>query len=218
MNPLEFYRQFMGPKDTVFDIGAHTGERTRVFAELAKKVVAVDPITIPHLAPFMNVEFCAAALGSNSGEHREIFYRPGGENIASTSPEWIKAMLESDRFHNHENHWLQSKIVPVLTLDYLIAQEGLPSFIKIDVEGSELEVLKGLSQPVKALSFEWHPETLKLTVDCLDRCYGLGMKNFAISEGETFELTDWMNVCETIERLQRYYGNTVFGDVYARLP
>ena len=43
----------------------------------------------------------------------------------------------------------------VTTLDKLIEQYEVPSFIKIDVEGYELEVLKGLTRLVPALSFEF---------------------------------------------------------------
>ena len=45
--------------------------------------------------------------------------------------------------------------MPVTTLDRLIAQHGVPSFIKIDVEGFEDQVLAGLTHPVPALSFEF---------------------------------------------------------------
>jgi len=42
------------------------------------------------------------------------------------------------------------------TLDLLIDRFGVPAFCKIDDEGLELEVLRGLSHPVPALSFEYH--------------------------------------------------------------
>ena len=38
----------------------------------------------------------------------------------------------------------------------MISRFGAPDFCKINVEGLELEVLRGLSRPVPALSFEYH--------------------------------------------------------------
>ena len=37
------YRHWIGPDDLVFDIGAHIGARSKVFARLARSVVAVEP-------------------------------------------------------------------------------------------------------------------------------------------------------------------------------
>ena len=44
----------------------------------------------------------------------------------------------------------------VTTLDDLISSYGVPRFIKIDTEGVEDLVLRGLSQPVDQLLFEVH--------------------------------------------------------------
>jgi hypothetical protein len=60
------------------------------------------------------------------------------------------------------------------TLDRLIEQYGTPSFIKIDVEGFEYQVVKGLTQPVKTLSLEFTPEFIESTFKCIDHLQRLG--------------------------------------------
>jgi len=40
---VQFYAQFIHPGDLCFDIGAHTGERARIFLELGARVVCVEP-------------------------------------------------------------------------------------------------------------------------------------------------------------------------------
>ena len=37
------YRQFINPGELVFDIGANTGSRSKVFMGLGARVVAVEP-------------------------------------------------------------------------------------------------------------------------------------------------------------------------------
>ena len=38
-----FYRQFLQPGDLAFDIGAHVGNRVRVFRRIGARVIAVEP-------------------------------------------------------------------------------------------------------------------------------------------------------------------------------
>ena len=44
--------------------------------------------------------------------------------------------------------------VAMTTLDELIGEFGCPRFCKVDVEGFETEVFKGLSRPIPIISFE----------------------------------------------------------------
>ena len=66
--------------------------------------------------------------------------------------------------------------VPVTTLDDLIERHGMPSFIKLDVEGFEVEALAGLTRPVPALSFEFTTIQRDLATACIERCAALGYR------------------------------------------
>jgi hypothetical protein len=58
--------------------------------------------------------------------------------------------------------------VETVTLEHLIARHGRPEFLKIDVEGHEASVLRGLEQPVPMLSFELNlPEFLAEGLECI---------------------------------------------------
>lgn len=58
-------------------------------------------------------------------------------------------------------------LVTVTTLGALAVEFGEPIFVKVDTEGYELEVLKGMSFRPRALSLEFHAEAIDLLADCL---------------------------------------------------
>ncbi len=56
-----------------------------------------------------------------------------------------------------------------MTLEQLIAEHGRPYFVKIDVEGHESEVLRGLRQSIPLISFELIlPEFRANGPECVD--------------------------------------------------
>ena len=84
--------------------------------------------------------------------------------------------------------WDKTLKVPVTTLDRLIAQFGLPSFIKIDVEGFEDRVLAGLSHRVRALSFEFTTIARDNVNSCVTTLEQLGPYRFNVALGESHRL------------------------------
>ena len=80
--------------------------------------------------------------------------------------------------------WNTSQPVEVVTLDNLIAEYGLPAFTKIDVEGHETDVLRGLTQPLPWLQLRVYceyPEDVRM---CAQLLLALGRYEFAIGYGE----------------------------------
>ena len=94
-------------------------------------------------------------------------------------------------------------------------------FIKIDVEGFELPVILGLSQPVPCLSFEWTPEFSQAAWDCLDHLAGIGdiETNYSLGESMLWAAEQWMKPVQLKTALAAYENDIKhFGDIYVRFP
>ena len=115
--------------------------------------------------------------------------------------------------------WDAAETVEVTTLDRLIADHGLPRFVKIDVEGAEAEVLAGLSHAVAWIAFESLPASPQATEASLDRLAGLGRYRFNLVVGETggFALDRWLDRDGIGAMLAARPADARPADVYARL-
>jgi len=216
-----FYAEFLTSGDLCFDVGSNLGNRLEVFRSLGCRVIAIEPQSTcfaqlqSRFASDSHVTLLRTALGATEGELE--LHLSEAHTIASMSPEWIRHVRESGRFS--EYHWDRREMVQVTKLDHLIAQHGEPRFIKIDVEGFEHEVLRGLSRPVSALSFEWTPEFLSSTEGCLAHLATLGAFtcNYSLGESMRFALPEWTDATGLRTALRRHENDhVVFGDVYVR--
>ena len=118
--------------------------------------------------------------------------------------------------------WDTSVSVSVTTLDRLIAEYGRPAFCKIDVEGYELEVLRGLSQPLPALSFEYIPAAMETALGCIERlgelgAYAFNWKPAALGESYRLQSASWLSPDAMVAQLKSLPPDGASGDVYARL-
>ena len=86
--------------------------------------------------------------------------------------------------------WDGETRVDVTTLDCLIERFGLPAFCKIDVEGSQLEVLRGLSRALRVIAFEYIPLTVEVARGYLVIRFGVGLvrKRWPLKEIESVEI------------------------------
>lgn len=189
-----FYRRFVPAGGLAFDVGAHTGNRLQAFLDLGARVVAVEPQ--PELAARLARRFGAdarvhlveGALGSEPG-HATLLGSPRTPTVATLSGDFVRRAGAAPSFQGVR--WQAGPEVVITTLDALIAQHGRPDFVKIDVEGFELEVLLGLSQPLPALSFECVPAVRDVALACIHRLEDLagpGRYRYAFSPGERLRL------------------------------
>ncbi len=153
---IALYQSILPPdqwKDQwVFDIGANKGNKTRAFLDLGAKVLSVEPErksleTLRYrFGKNGRVEILAKGVSDTPGEVR-LFVKDYRSGYNTLSEKWKQEGQQSKEV-------LESYLVPVTTMTELIKTYGKPLFVKIDVEGFELAVLKGLNQPVPYLIFE----------------------------------------------------------------
>jgi len=159
---LTFYRSFLpGSSALFFDIGANDGHKTEAFLRLTRHVVACEPdpgsfrtLRIRFRSRNRKVTLVQKALGATTGEAELLVHHPG--SAFNTLNPQFGSLLESDRQQrwNEEIRFAGTTRVEVTTLDTLISAYGRPHFIKIDVEGYELQVLRGLSEAIPFISLE----------------------------------------------------------------
>jgi FkbM family methyltransferase len=131
------------PDGVVFDVGANIGLSSLSIAPLVPRgrirAFELLPATARHLAanaaaePLGNIEPVASAVGAEPGR---LALHPGANFSAGSH-------VVSDQ-HANEGH-VATVEVPVLTLDGFAEERGLDrlDLLKVDVEGFELDVLRG---------------------------------------------------------------------------
>ncbi len=217
---VRFHRALVQEGDLVFDVGANVGDMTALYLELGARVVSVEPqedclkSLEVRFGRHPLVSIVPMAVGAVEGE-QEMLLSDIRSPLSSMSPEWIEAVKSSGRFPYYA--WGSSVTVRVTTLDSLIALYGEPAFCKIDVEGFEREVFRGLSRPLARLSFEFHAEFIGEALACIERLRELGLYrfNFTQENRPVFESTKTLNEVEISERLLSLPFSSLQGDVYA---
>ncbi len=209
------------PGALVFELGAHVGNRVRALRRLGARVIAVEPQ--PAYAALLRrmfrddarVTVVEAAVGAVAGE-AELQVSDRYPTVSTLSVEWRR------RVRTHRSFalvtWNRRVPVPVTTLDALIARFGEPTYVKMDIEGSEPAVLGGLGQPLAAFSFEYVPAALGDARTCVDLVARLGRYRFNWSPGESMRLAApaWLD-CDGIRAfLDSANARRKPGDIYCR--
>ena len=171
-------------KRLLFDIGANRG--LYADANIAEYDDCVLVEANPELCSFlqekyrmnpkMQIENCIV-----SNKPSETFYISNADTISTVDKEWI----ENSRFSkNYQWHPIQG--LPTRSIDALVEQYGTPSFMKIDVEGYEYNVICSMTKKYCPLSFEWAEEKkgeILLTLEYLQK---LGYSRFSVQMEDSY--------------------------------
>jgi FkbM family methyltransferase len=218
----DLYRPFVEPGDLCFDVGAHVGDRTRALRRLGARVVAIEPQ--PACLGFLQwmyrndkaVTVVAAGVGEAEGE-ATLLVSERTPTVSSLSASWVEGVRHAPRFAGVT--WDGWTPVRVTTLDALTARFGRPSFCKLDVEGSELAALTGLTQAIPVVTFEYIPAQRQAAQACLARLESLDRYEYNWTEREVPRLRSagWLSPKAMASLLDGWPDGAHSGDIFARL-
>jgi FkbM family methyltransferase len=183
--------------------------------EAGARVVAFEPnpLVLPELQArcghHKNWTVVATALGS--GAAIATLHARESHGQSSLAAEWGGNVIAT---YN----------VPVVTLDSAIQCFGSPAFCKIDVEGWELEVMRGLTQPIPLISFEFHLNDpgIRKTIACLEKLtqFGASRANITPAETSTFHFEEWIPLAQFLGwfpgDLEQSLPGFHYGDIFVK--
>lgn len=152
-----------------FDIGACCGESIdRLAAAGAGKIISVEPATVNYSRLLQTAQrhtecHCVAL-------HAACWNTFGVVEISPATNDSAWSSLNPDRWSRAipQVEWGKPHPVIAIPLRFLCEEFGVPAYCKIDVEGSEKQVLVGLGEyKPTALSFETHPRYPEDVISCL---------------------------------------------------
>ena len=163
--------------EVFFDIGAHKGESINLFLKnlIVKKIISFEasPINFEflkkikghYISKYPNTEILIENIGLGS-ENKKIFFNQFDESSSSTFNNINKQSKYFKRKFNLLNFFGKKEIyksfeVKIQTLNQYMEINNLKriNFIKIDTEGYEYEILKGLKNKIRyvdIIMFEHH--------------------------------------------------------------
>jgi FkbM family methyltransferase len=205
---VQFYRRTLeGLKKgaVIFDIGANAGYMVDIFLRLGAKVLAVEPdahnqriLTQSFLRYRVRrkpVTVVGKAVGDRAGKQTMWVDEPGSAKN-TLNPKWVETLrIDPGRFGKLLS-FAQSTPVDIVTLEELIRLHGRPFYIKIDVEGNEASVIRGLQSAVPYISFEVNlPEFRMEGLQCvqmLEAIAGGGRLNYVVDCAAGMALDRWL--------------------------
>jgi FkbM family methyltransferase len=211
-----FYRKLLSglhAGQTIFDVGANLGYKTDIFLRLGARVVAVDPDKSNqeilkrkfhrYRMSRKPVQIVGAALSDRNGVETMWVDAPGS-SFNTLSQKWVDSLRSDADRYRQTFEYGQELEVRTTTLEDLVTTYGMPYYVKIDVEGYEPAVLRGLKRSVPFLSFEVNlPDFKAEGFECIELLNKLdegGLFNYAITCERGLVSEQWLPAAEFLTR------------------
>ena len=211
--------------ELIFDVGLNLGNKTKYLLFLGAKVIGFEPQKDCFEHALKNLSLYSA-LGKFKGKNVALsnsigqadFYKSNQHVLSTMSTEFIEE-AGKERFKGC--NWDNKTTVETSTLDEQVSEYGSPKYIKIDVEGFEYNVLKGLTNPVEYISIEFTPELYDNSEKCLEYLLDLNngecLFNYVYRENDHYLFEEWQD----INKIKEYLSNVKdfryeFGDIYIK--
>jgi len=225
---IDFYRRLLPDLrhgDLIFDIGANVGFKTDLFLRLGARVIAIEPdetnqsILKEKFVRFRLVRRPLIIVGkavSDKSALETMWIDGPGSAVNTLNQKWANT-LKGNKARQTCGHcgldFVRQKTVETTTIEQLISAHGVPIFIKIDVEGYELNVIRGLQHPVPYLSFEVNlPEFRSEGLQCVEilaRLEAAGKFNYAVDCEQGLALERWLSADEFLHVLGQCTENAI---------
>ena len=197
------YRKFLSEGDTVLDIGSHSGRHLSVFLELVKgvDVHAFEPLPVKinelkdKFGNLDNVIIHNEALTTYVGEATFKF----AKNVPSESG--LK-----ERMYNVEDAGVVDITVRTNTLDTYINDFEKVDYIKIDIEGGEIDCLNGGLNFIKKFNpifsveygYQSYSRYGNTKTTLFEWAESMSYVIFDLFGNEVKNIEDWIIICDSI--------------------
>lgn len=224
----DFYRKLFADlqrDDLIFDIGANVGSKADIFLRLGARVVAAEPDAtcqkilrdrfLRYRLRRQPITLIHKAVSCKVGTATMWIDGPGSA-VNTMDPRWADHLKESKESFKYAHCGLEfshSRTVETTTVEELVNLYGVPYFVKIDVEGHELSVIRGMRRPVPLLSFEVNLSTFRLDgIECvraLSRLGSDGRFNYTADCCSGLALAEWLGAEDFCSELELCSDETI---------
>lgn len=165
----------------LFDIGANRGDAVKAGLERGfSSIVACEPAPKVFSELARNFIYAREVVPlrlaiSDKDNERVTFFEADEDGLSTLNENWL-----TDENLPYAGKSYQITKVNTMTLDTLCVMMGEPDLVKIDVEGAEWNVFRGMTKHHGMIAFEWTFETINEHEAQLDYLYALGYREVAL--------------------------------------